>query len=268
MATRLREVVSLTQPRSQLIVDVVRTASAVFAKWEATATGGTFGWRLARSRGPDYFCPETFLSALERSRHSSSRSHGVFALRFRDLRATLTFGRSYLALFVADSVHQHTGLVSNSISEPGKDRRRPLARSTILPAARALILCVERDPHLRELEAYFLDEAGFAVHFAGDGESALELARSLKPAIIITEILVPKRDGLALCRELKECAETKDTPILVFSLLAAEARAREAGAAAFLKKPLAEHRLVDAVCELLRSREPQKRDDRDERSRR
>jgi DNA-binding response OmpR family regulator len=156
--------------------------------------------------------------------------------------------------------------VSNSISEP-RNHRRPHTRSTILPAARALILCVERDPHVRELEAYFLDEAGFAVHFAEDGESALELARSLKPAIIITEILVAKRDGLALCRELKECAETKDTPILVFSLLAAEARAREAGATAFLKKPLAEHRLVDTVCELLRSHAPRKRDDRDERSR-
>lgn len=144
-------------------------------------------------------------------------------------------------------------------------RWRPQARSTILPAPRALILCVERDPHLRELEEYFLDEAGFAVHFAEDGDGALELARSLKPAIIITEILVPKRDGLALCRELRDCAETRHTPILVFSLLAAEARAREAGAAAFLKKPLAEHRLVETVRELLRSYEQHNTQNRDER---
>ena len=154
--------------------------------------------------------------------------------------------------------------MSNSIPQPGT-RRGPQARSTILPAPRALILCVDRDPHLRELEEYFLHEAGFAVHFAEDGDIALELARSLKPAIIITEILVPKRDGLALCRELRDCAETRDTPILVFSLLAAEARAREAGAAAFLRKPLAEHRLVETVRELLRSHERQETDNRDER---
>ena len=130
------------------------------------------------------------------------------------------------------------------------------ARSSIVPGARALILCVERDPHVRELEAYFLDQAGFVVHFAEDGEHALELARALKPAIVITEILVPKLDGLALCRRLKAAAETTDIPVLIFSLLAAEARAREAGAAAFLKKPLAEHRLVQIACELLTSRDP------------
>lgn len=134
---------------------------------------------------------------------------------------------------------------------------------TIPPAARALILCVERDPHVRELEEYFLVEAGFTVTLAGDGDSALALALSLKPAIIIAEILVPKRDGLALCRDLKSCAETRHAPVLVFSLLAAEARAREAGAAAFLRKPLAEHRLVQTVRTLLHSEEPRRNDDRD-----
>jgi CheY-like chemotaxis protein len=104
---------------------------------------------------------------------------------------------------------------------------------------------------MRELEAYFLEEAGFVVNFADDGERALELARSLRPAIIITEILVPKLDGLALCRQLKTTPETKDIPILVFSLLAAEQRAREAGAEAFVKKPLAEHKLVQVARGLL-----------------
>ena len=120
-----------------------------------------------------------------------------------------------------------------------------------MPGARALILCVERDPHIRELEAYFLDQAGFVVHFAEDGAQALELARSLKPAIVITEILVPGLDGLALCRQLKATAETRHIPVVVFSNLVAEARAREAGAQAFLRKPLAEHRLVQAARELL-----------------
>ena len=65
------------------------------------------------------------------------------------------------------------------------------------PAAtmRALILVVERDPHVKALERYFLEDAGFAVEFADDGQQAIELAR-LQPAIVITEILVPKSDGL------------------------------------------------------------------------
>ena len=116
---------------------------------------------------------------------------------------------------------------------------------------RAVILCVERDPHVRDLEAYFLTEAGFKVTFAADGLEALELVRTLRPAIVITEILVPKLDGLALCRRLKADEATRGTAVLVFSLLAAEGRARDAGADAFLGKPLAAQRLTDAVRKLL-----------------
>jgi len=119
---------------------------------------------------------------------------------------------------------------------------------------RAIILVVERDPHVRDLEAFFLNEAGFGVEFAADGEAALTMAREIKPEIIITEVLVPKLDGLALCRVVRKEAELKDTVVLVFSILAAQSRAREAGADAFLMKPLAEQRLVQTVRELLAQR--------------
>ena len=119
---------------------------------------------------------------------------------------------------------------------------------------RAIILVVERDPHVRDLEAFFLNEAGFGVEFAADGDAALTLAREIKPEIIITEVLVPKLDGLALCRAVRKEAELKDTVVLIFSILAAQGRAREAGADAFLMKPLAEQRLVQTVRELLAAR--------------
>ena len=113
------------------------------------------------------------------------------------------------------------------------------------------MLVVERDPHVRELEAFFLNEAGFSVQFAEDGAAALERARAEMPAIIVTEILVPKMDGLALCRAIKSDPKLEHIAVLVFSILAASSRAKEAGADAFLLKPLAEHRLVDTVRELL-----------------
>lgn len=116
---------------------------------------------------------------------------------------------------------------------------------------RVLILVVERDPHVRELEAYFLSEAGYAVEFTEDGESALARAQELRPDIVITEVLVPKLDGLALCRRLKQDPEMKQVMVLIFSILAAATRAKEAGADAFLMKPLAEHHLVDTVRQLL-----------------
>jgi len=121
--------------------------------------------------------------------------------------------------------------------------------------SRAIILVVERDPHVRDLEEYFLNEAGYEVEFALDGVAALARARVLFPQIIVTEILVPKLDGLALCRAVKEDPALRGTAVLVFSILAAEARAREAGADAFLMKPLADRRLVETVHALLASRQ-------------
>ncbi|HEY7897856.1 MAG TPA: response regulator [Gemmatimonadaceae bacterium] len=119
----------------------------------------------------------------------------------------------------------------------------------------ALVLVVERDPNVRELESFFLNEAGFTVDFAEDGETALAMIRTRRPAIVVTEIMVPKLDGLALCRRIKEDTAISDTVVLVFSILAAHGRAREAGADAFLMKPLAERRLVHTVRELLVRRE-------------
>jgi two-component system response regulator MprA len=119
---------------------------------------------------------------------------------------------------------------------------------------KAIILVVDRDPHIRELESHFLHQAGYSVEFEVSGDGALEQARKLVPDIIITEILVPMLDGLALCRKLKADPRTRDVAILVFSILAAADRAREAGADAFLLKPLAEHKLVDTVQQLLEAR--------------
>lgn len=119
---------------------------------------------------------------------------------------------------------------------------------------KAIILVVDRDPHVRELESHFLNQAGYSVGFANDGEGALEQARKAVPDIIITEILVPGLDGLTLCRRLKADPRTRDIAVLVFSILAASGRAREAGADAFLLKPLAEHKLVDTVRKLLEAR--------------
>jgi CheY-like chemotaxis protein len=120
---------------------------------------------------------------------------------------------------------------------------------------KAIILVVDRDPHIRELEAHFLDKAGFSVIFAQDGEDALAQARRTIPDIVVTEILVPGLDGLTLCRQLKEDPRTRRTAVLVFSILAVAKRARDAGADAFLRKPLADHALIDTVQRLLAERQ-------------
>ena len=119
---------------------------------------------------------------------------------------------------------------------------------------KAIILVVDRDPHVRELELHFLQEAGYSVEFADGGNAALEKVREIVPDILVTEILVPALDGLALCRRLKADPLTRDVAVLVFSILSASDRAREAGADAFLRKPLAQHTLVGTVQALLEAR--------------
>lgn len=116
---------------------------------------------------------------------------------------------------------------------------------------RVLALVVERNPIVQRLERYFLEQAGYEVEFSNDGVAALARAKELRPAILITEILVPKMDGLTLCRHLKSQPETEAILVLVFSHLEAEDRAREAGADAFLRKPLSEEPLVGTLSRLV-----------------
>ncbi len=112
------------------------------------------------------------------------------------------------------------------------------------------ILIAERDQNVRKLQGLFLERAGFSVEFADDGQVALERALLAPPALVITEILIPKLDGLALCRRLREDPRTRHIPIIVFSILAASQRASEAGATAFLRKPLVDSIFVAAVQDL------------------
>jgi len=125
------------------------------------------------------------------------------------------------------------------------------APGTLSTDNRVLILVVERNPAVQRLERYFLEHAGYSVEFTNDGLSALERARELKPAILVAEILVPALDGLSLCRAIKADAATSHILVLIFSHLHAEDRAREAGADAFLIKPLNEELLIETVQKLV-----------------
>src|SRR5262245_14166711 len=110
-----------------------------------------------------------------------------------------------------------------------------------------LVLLAERDLHSRQLQASFLEEQDLAIEVASDGVSAFETVGRLQPDLVITEILLPKLDGLALCKRIKGSAETGAIPVLVVSILAASSRARDAGADGFLSKPLSQVRLMAEV---------------------
>lgn len=118
------------------------------------------------------------------------------------------------------------------------------------------ILIAERDENVRDLQRYFLEHAGLQVQFADDGIEALTRARAAPPAVLVTEILLPRLDGLTLCRRIRESPETRALPIVVFSILAAATRASEAGATAFLRKPVVESVFVATVLEAMMVQPP------------
>jgi CheY-like chemotaxis protein len=79
----------------------------------------------------------------------------------------------------------------------------------------------------------------------------LDKARKTLPAVVLVDIIIPKLDGLALCRLLKSDPATQNIRVMVFSVLSAPERAEKAGADAFLSKPLEKTILVNALTEVI-----------------
>jgi two-component system cell cycle response regulator len=93
---------------------------------------------------------------------------------------------------------------------------------------------------------------------AGDGETALRLAREGLPDIVLLDVMLPDMAGLEVCRKLKQDPATRDIPVIMITALRdAEARraALRVGADDFLSKPLDEAMLLARLRSLLRVRE-------------
>ena len=79
------------------------------------------------------------------------------------------------------------------------------------------------------------------------GAQAVELLSALRFDLVFADVAASEIDGLQLCRELKHDLTTRDIPVIVFSMLSAETRAKEAGANAFLRKPLVASVLLGTI---------------------
>ena len=113
---------------------------------------------------------------------------------------------------------------------------------------RLLILLAERDPYAADLSEYFLRTEGYEVTAALDAADASHRSQELTPSMTVIDLLISGGSGLELCRQLKQ---RSDAPILAVSTLDSSDAALEAGADAFLQKPLDPLQLVSAVKDLL-----------------
>lgn len=120
---------------------------------------------------------------------------------------------------------------------------------------RKKIFHVEDDPSQRELVRLILqDEPSWELISCIDGAEALEKLAHQHPALVITDIRMPKLDGITLCRQLKQTSATATIPVLMLTQYSdpdTVLRALAAGADNFLEKPFDQGLLMARVQELL-----------------
>jgi DNA-binding transcriptional MerR regulator len=126
----------------------------------------------------------------------------------------------------------------------------PLTPPAARPAPRLLILLAESDPYAAEFEEYFLTTEGFEVEVTLGEDAARDAFASAAPAVVIIEVLISGGEGLALCRSFRE---QNGVAIIAISAVDVTEQAFEAGADAFLRKPLDPLQLASTVRDLLRS---------------
>ena len=86
--------------------------------------------------------------------------------------------------------------------------------------AKKLILVVDDDPDLVESVAMKLESENFRVAKAYDGVEAWDRIRAERPALIILDVMMPRKDGYQLCDELKKSDEYKDIIIILLTAVA------------------------------------------------
>lgn len=81
------------------------------------------------------------------------------------------------------------------------------------------ILLVEDDPLIRKILSDELKVNGFAVEEAADGEACLEALDSKNIDLVLLDIIIPKKDGIAVLRELKQTGKIPQLPVYILSAL-------------------------------------------------
>jgi CheY-like chemotaxis protein len=118
----------------------------------------------------------------------------------------------------------------------------------------ATVLICDDEPSLRELIRISLDGPYRFVE-ADDGEASLELARSVRPDVVILDMMMPRRSGLEVLNVLRQEEELAHTPVIVLTAQpATREQALAAGADIVMAKPFEPEQIAAAVEEVLADR--------------
>jgi len=124
------------------------------------------------------------------------------------------------------------------------------------------ILVVDDDPDILEAISMILESQGYKVVTARDGVEGLANLKAEKPGLLILDLLMPKMDGFAVCKELQDprWAKYKDIPILILTSVREEASRRryeletglELDVDDYVEKPVSPDTLLERVGRLVK----------------
>ncbi len=112
------------------------------------------------------------------------------------------------------------------------------------------ILAVDDSRFLLKALVFVLEKAGYEVHTASDGEEALRKAREEKPALVLLDAVMPKKDGYEVCREIKGDPALSEIRVIMLTGKDKEAdreRAVAAGADGYVTKPYTPAQILEQV---------------------
>ena len=117
------------------------------------------------------------------------------------------------------------------------------------------ILLVDDEPDIIEFLGYNLTKEGYDVTTATSGKEAVELAKKIKPDLILLDVMMPEMDGIETCQEIRAIDDIKNTLIAFLSARGedySQVAGLDAGADDYITKPIKPRLLVSRVKAILR----------------
>ena len=121
------------------------------------------------------------------------------------------------------------------------------------------ILIADDEPNQLELLGFNLNQAGFEVIRANDGQQAMEMVAEHSPDLVILDWMMPQLSGIDVCRRLRSSRENKNLPVIILSARGEEGDrilGLDIGADDYISKPFSPRELVSRVKALLRRSRP------------
>jgi DNA-binding response OmpR family regulator len=116
------------------------------------------------------------------------------------------------------------------------------------------ILVVDDEPNVVRSLTFVLEKEGYDVSSAANGEEALAKIQEIRPKLVFLDVMMPKKNGYEVCKEVKDNSSMSDTHIIMLTAKGQEAdreKGFDAGADEFMTKPFSLMAVVDRVKRLL-----------------